>query len=67
MVDFLKAYPFISIEQYKWELSISMIRIMSADNTHVNYLSEEEVEMRKAKHFDGSNNSMLNDLGIPIL
>ena len=67
MIDFLKNFPFVTKEEYLWEWNVAQIKLALYDNTHVNYLSEEEVEMRKAKHFDGSNNSMLNDLGIPII
>lgn len=65
MVDFLKANPFISMEDYKWKLSVPMIRIMSDDNTRVNYLSEAEAKNRKAKVFDGSNTGSLKGLNIP--
>lgn len=65
MVDFLKAYPFISMEQYKWGLSVPMIKLMSIDNTRVHYLSEKEAKNRGAKVF-GDKNSKFNDLGIPI-
>lgn len=65
MVDFLKANPFVSMEDYKWKLSVPMIRIMSDDNTRVNYLSEAEVKSRKAKVFDGSDASSLKGLNIP--
>ena len=40
-----------------------MIRLMSADNTRVHYLSEKEAKRRKDKYIDGSN---FNDLGVPI-
>lgn len=65
MVDFLKANPFISMEDYKWKLSVPMIRIMSDDNTRVNYLSEAEAKGRKAKVFDGSDASSLKGLNVP--
>ena len=65
MVDFLKANPFVSMEDYKWKLSGPMIRIMSDDNTRVNYLSEEEAKSRKAKVFDGSDASSLKGLNVP--
>ncbi len=63
MVDFLKANPFVTYEQYRWGLSIPMIRLMSTDNTRVHYLSEKEIKRRKDKYVDGSN---FNDLGVPI-
>lgn len=66
MVDFLKANPFVTMEQYKWELSVPMIRLMSIDNTHVHYLSEKERKFKDTKVF-GKGNTKFNDLGIPIL
>ena len=66
MVDFLKANPFVTMEDYKWKLSFPMIRLMCSDNTRVHYLSEKEKERRKAKSVDMRNPQMLNDLGIPI-
>ena len=67
MVDFLKAYPFVSMEEYKWGLSIPMIRLMCADNTHIHYLSDKEKERRKCVQVGGSNGVLLNDLGLPVL
>lgn len=66
MVDFLKANPFVSMEDYKWNLNPCMIKLMCADNTRINYLSEKQAEKRKARKFDGSNMEVLNDLGIPV-
>ena len=65
MVDFLKANPFVTMEQYKWGLSVPMIRLMSIDNTHVHYLSEKERKFKDTKVF-GKDNTKFNDLGIPI-
>lgn len=63
MVDFLKANPFITYEQYRWGLSIPMIRLISTDNTRVRYLSEKEAKRRKDKFIDETN---FSDLGVPI-
>ena len=52
-----------TVEDYKWNLNPRMIRLMSADNTRVHYLSEKEAQRRKDKYVDGSN---FNDLGVPI-
>ena len=65
MVDFLKANPFISMEDYLWKINPCMIHIMSADNTHVRYMSEKEAKRKKAKVSDGKD--LMNDLGIPII
>lgn len=69
MVDFLKSFPFLTIDDYKWRLSAPMVRIMSADNSHVNYLTEKQVEIRKhkEKNIDFGDANMLNDLGIKMI
>lgn len=64
MVDFLKANPFVSMEDYKWRLSVPMIKIMAMDNTHINYLSDKQIERRNSKVI--GNGTKLNDLGLPI-
>jgi len=63
-MDFLKAYPNITRNEYLWELSVPMIKLMSIDNTRVHYLSEKDVKRKNAKVIDGTN--LTNDLGIPI-
>ena len=64
MVDFLKATPFVSLEDYKWGLSVPMIKIMAMDNTHINYLSDKQIERRNSRVI--GNGAKLNDLGLPI-
>ena len=69
MVDFLKANPFMSMEDYLWKYSIPMIKIMGMDNSHVNYLSEKQAENRKFKNIDMNGKSvedLNNDLGCKI-
>lgn len=66
MVDFLKANPFVTMDEYKWKISFPMAKLMCADNTRVHYLSEKERERKKSKTVDMRNPQMLNDLGIPI-
>lgn len=65
MVDFLKANPYVSMEDYKWRLSVPMIRLMAMDNTRVNYLSEKQVKQKNATKID-SVEDLMNDLGMPI-
>lgn len=70
MVDFLKANPFMSMEDYLWKYSIAMIKIMGMDNSHVNYLSEKQAENRKFKTVDMNGKSvdeLNNDLGTKII
>lgn len=69
MVDFLKANPFMTIEDYMWKYSIPMIKIMGMDNSHVNYLSEKEAQNRGVKNVDVNNMSveeLNNELGVKI-
>jgi hypothetical protein len=66
MVDFLKANPFVTYEQYRWGLSIPMIRLMSVDNTRVRYLSEKEAKKKNAVVVNDAN-ALMNDLGVPVL
>lgn len=67
MVDFLKACPFVTMEDYKWKLSVPMIRLMMMDNTHVNYLTEKQVAKRKGQGIDleklAEQHSLVNDFG----
>ena len=64
MVDFLKANPFVTMEEYKWGLSVPMIRLMSSDNTRIHYKSDKEELAKRTKTINGNN--MTNDLSIPI-
>ena len=69
MVDFLKANPYMSMEDYMWKYSIPMIKIMGMDNSHVNYLSEKQAKGRGGKTIDTKTRTIeeiSNDLGIKI-
>lgn len=69
MMDFLKSYPFITMEQYYWELSYPMIRLMAYDATRVIYLSEEEAKKAKtvktAQRIDDPM-QLMADTGVPV-
>jgi hypothetical protein len=66
MVDFLKAFPFMTMEDYRWNLSIPMIRLMMVDHTRVEYLSKKEAERSNAKVISSAD-ELLNDLGCPVM
>jgi hypothetical protein len=66
MVDFLKANPSITVEEYKWKLTVPMIRLMSSDFTRVKYLTDAEIEAQKYKHVSAPQ-ELLNDFNIPVL
>lgn len=65
MMDFLKAFPCVSKEEYLWEWSSTQTRLAMYDNSHIVYLSEKQSEIQKAKNND-TNRALTNDLGIPI-
>lgn len=72
MIDFLKANPYVTRDEYMWEWTIPQIRLSSYDFTHVKYLSEKEVEKKgkskKSKNAKTINSAedLMNDLGFPI-
>ena len=55
-----------TVEDYKWNLNPRMIRLMSADNTRVHYLSENEAKRKKAVVVNDAS-ALMNDLGVPIM
>ena len=65
MTDFLKANPYVRRDEYLWEWTIPQIRLASYDYTHVEYLSEKEIEKKKRKSIDSAED-LLNDLGTSI-
>ena len=67
MVDFLKANPYVTMDDYLWKLNPCLMKLMAMDNTRVHYLSEKAAKKKKGKVFDGSNLDVLkNDLGVAI-
>jgi hypothetical protein len=65
MVDFLKANPFVTMDNYKWNLNPCMIKLMCADNTRIHYLSEKQSKMKNATVINNAED-LMNDLGIPV-
>jgi len=66
MIDFLRANPFITREEYLWEWTVPQVKLANYDYSHSIYLSEEQELKRKAIKCDGQD-VLKNDLGIPIL
>lgn len=75
MVDWLKANPSLTMNDYLWGISVCMAKVMAADATHTVYLSEKQAKKQKllnqkqnAVAFDEKLESedFLNDLGMPI-
>lgn len=72
MCDFLKAFPFVTMEQYLWEYSIPLIRLMSADVSHVLYLTEKQMKEYQAHNATNLGEvytdpeKFMKDLGFPV-
>lgn len=65
MVDFLKTNPFVTMDDYKWVLSVPMIRLMISDNTRIHYMSEKEAKKENAVVINDADD-LMNDLGMSI-
>lgn len=65
MVDFLKSNPFVTMEDYKWRLSVPMIKLMLHDNTRIHYMSEKEAKRNNATVINSADD-LMNDLGMSI-
>lgn len=67
MIDFIKNNQTVTIEQYKWELTIPQIKIASHDFTHVEYIRDKK-SVHKKPIGGGYDNpyDFVNDLGLPI-
>jgi len=65
MVDFLKGFPFMSMDDYLWKYSVPLIRLMGLDNTRVRYLTDKQAERRKAVSVSDPM-KLVNDLGLPV-
>lgn len=49
MMDFLKSYPFLTVEDYYWNYSYIMIQLMLRDASKVIYLTEKQAKQMKTK------------------
>ena len=67
LVDFLKANPFVTLEDYKWKLSVPMIRLMSVDYTRIHYLSDKAKQKKEASaKAINSAEDLLSDFGMSL-
>lgn len=72
MVDFLRENTWCSPEQYKWELTVAQVQLMSYDFTHIEYLDRDKVNGKGGKGNTVTINGIedlnnMSDLGIPII
>ena len=68
MMDFLKANPHVTREDYMWKWTIPQIRLAGMDYTHIVYLDEEAAKMANAITIDDADDVLnIQNLGIPII
>lgn len=69
MADWLKANPTFSMDDFLWKISVPFARILSADQTHIIYLSKEEAKKAKtvktAQRIDDPM-QLMTDTGVPV-
>lgn len=61
MMDFLKAYPFITMEQYLWEIPVPKLELMAADATRIIYLNEKQAQKYKGYDKRMKNNKLCDN------
>lgn len=70
MIDFLKANPYVTRDEYLWSWSVPQVQLAMFDNTHIEYLSEEQAKIEKrrkeAVRYDSAA-ALANDLGNAII
>jgi len=66
MMDFLKAYPSVTREEYMWVWTVPQIKLALTDHSHQIILSEEEAEMRNGRELIGADGQVKNDLELPV-
>lgn len=75
MIDFLRANPWCSREEYTWGMTVAQIRLSSFDFTRVEYRKDKDKtkkskkQLKNAKVISGGSDLLkgVNDLGLPIL
>lgn len=68
MIDFLKANPYVTKEEYLWKWTIPQIKIASFDFTHNEYLEEEDKKMRNIRQIRNARDMMqFLDPRIPVI
>lgn len=70
MIDFLKVVPGVTKDEYLWGYSVPQIELSLFDQTRVEYLTEEQAKIEKARRnarYLDSDALLSNDLGIPVI
>lgn len=53
------------MDKYMWEMTVSQINLAKYDTTHIEYLSDKEIEKKKTKVINSAED-LINDLGFKI-
>lgn len=71
MIDFLRAFPNVSRDEYLWSWTVPQIRLSMCDNTHIEYLTERQASYEQARRcgrlLDGDSISIQTDLGMDVI
>lgn len=67
MVDFLRANPWCSVEQYKWSMTVAQITLASCDYSRIEYDNNKAKEDNTAYIEDVEDLKGLTDFGAPII
>lgn len=69
MVDFLRANPWCSKEDYIWGMSVAQIRLASFDFSHIDYSNSKKGDKKnKPQKIRGvADLRNMTDLGVPII
>ncbi len=61
MIDFLKANPFVSKEEYLWEWTVPQIKLATIDTTHIEYSKSKDKGKKGKKGTTAPENVMKLD------
>lgn len=67
MIDFLRANPWCSREEYLWGMTVAQVRLASLDFSHVEYTDKGDSNQRTINIETADDMKNLTDLGIPII
>ncbi len=67
MIDFLRANPWCSREEYLWGMTVAQVRLASLDFSHVEYTDKDNSNQHTINIESADDLKNLSDLGFPII
>ena len=67
MIDFLRANPWCSREEYLWGITVAQVRLASLDFSHVEYTDKDNNNQHTINIESADDLKNLSDLGFPII